>query len=108
MHWTLKISNTTNMISLTARMVEDRKAWKSTEESPYNSIYGAEKLPKGFQHPDQNVILLEDCAEYRSTWQNCLKEIDGPDNERKKLLHYCNEYFSNYKMCIIKYKAVRD
>jgi hypothetical protein len=89
-------------------MVEDRKAWKSTEDNPYYSIYGVENLPNGFQHPDKNVISLEDCAEYRAKWQNCLQQIDGPQNQRKKLLHNCNEFFSNYKLCIIAYKAVRN
>ena len=86
-------------------MTEDRKAWKSTEDNPYYSVYGAEKVPF-LQRPEKNVILLDDCAERRDKWQHCLKKIEGPENEKSSNLHLCNELWGRYKFCIEMYKAV--
>lgn len=85
-------------------MAEDRKAWKSTEDNPYYSVYGAEKVPF-LQRPEKNVILLDDCAERRDKWQHCLKKIEGPGNENSSNLHLCNELWGRYKFCIEMYKA---
>ena len=87
-------------------MADKRKAWKSTEDNPYYSVYGAEKLPRGLRLPENNVVLLEDCAERRAEWQSCLKKIEGPENEMKTKFHNCNEYMSRYKFCIASYKTV--
>ena len=86
--------------------MSERRAWKSSEENPYFSLYGAERLPEGLQFPEKNVVTLDDCAEHRDKWQECVKTIEGPENALKTKLHNCNDYLSDYKFCMVTYKAV--
>ena len=86
--------------------MSERRAWKSTKENPYYSVYGAEHLPESMRFPENNILTLDDCAKHRDKWQECVKTIEGPENFYKPKIHNCNDYLSKYKFCMTTFRAV--
>ena len=62
------------------------------------------EMPGSRMKPNINLtVTAEKCHEYETKWKECLKTLDDKNSSTP---HFCNEYYAQYKTCMIVHTAV--